>query len=170
MYLRAVDERADEATASYHDLVKAAASKQITLHRFRDTCFPFVGQEIKEIFQKIAREVQPDLIFTHRREDLHQDHRLIAEFTWNAFRNHLIWEYEIPKYEGDSGAANCFVPLAEDVARQKIDHLLKHFSSQHGKPWYNAGVFEAVLRLRGMECRAESKLAEAFYCRKCVVG
>jgi LmbE family N-acetylglucosaminyl deacetylase len=164
------DSRSDEAKSSAEAMLKSAAKSNIVLHRFRDTCFPFVGAEIKECFIKLQQEVQPDLIFTHRREDLHQDHRLLAELTWNAFRNHLILEYEIAKYEGDLGAPNFFVPLAESIAREKIRHLLTHFPSQREKHWFNAGVFEAVLRLRAVESNAKSGFAEAFHCRKILFG
>lgn len=166
----ATGDRATEAKSSADALLKSAAKKNITLHQFRDTCFPFAGLELKESFIRLQREVQPDLIFTHRREDLHQDHRLIAELTWNAFRNHTILEYEIPKYEGDLGAPNFFVPLAENSARQKIDHLLAHFPTQREKPWFTAGTFEALLRLRAVECNAKSGFAEAFHGRKIVWG
>src|SRR5262249_15693008 len=110
----------------------------------------------------------PDLIFTHRREDLHQDHRTIGELTWNAFRDHNILEYEIPKFDGDLGSPNFFVPLSEEMAQRKVDHLMSHFLSQHRKPWFTPSTFQAVLRLRGIECNADSGLAEAFYSRKLV--
>jgi len=161
-------ERGGEARASAEKLLEPAIKKNIALHNFRDTCFPFFGLEIKERFLQLQREVQPDLIFTHRREDMHQDHRFIAELTWNAFRNHLILEYEIPKYEGDLGAPNFFVPLAENVARQKIEHLLTHFPTQRGKTWFTASTFEALMRLRAVECNAQSGFAEGFHCRKLV--
>ncbi|HEY2826726.1 MAG TPA: PIG-L deacetylase family protein [Pirellulales bacterium] len=161
-------ERGGEARASAEKLLEPAARKTIALHNFRDTCFPFVGLEIKERFLQLQREVQPELIFTHRREDMHQDHRLIAELTWNAFRNHLILEYEIPKYEGDLGAPNFFVPLAENLARQKVEHLLAHFPTQREKLWFTAGTFEGLMRLRAVECNAKSGYAEAFHCRKMV--
>lgn len=164
------DTRATEAKSSAQAMLKSAAKSNIVLHRFRDTCFPFNGVEIKECFIKLQHEVQPDLILTHRREDLHQDHCLLAELTWNAFRNHLILEYEIAKYEGDLGAPNFFVPLSETVAREKIQHLLTHFPSQREKPWFNAGTFEALLRLRAVECNAKSGFAEAFHCRKILFG
>lgn len=163
-------ERASEAKASAEALLQSAGAKHIALHNFRDTCFPFFGLEIKERFLQLQRDVRPDLIFTHRREDMHQDHRLLAELTWNAFRDHLILEYEIPKYEGDFGAPNFFLPLAEAVARKKIEHLLAHFPTQREKPWFTAGTFEALLRLRGIECNAKSGFAEAFHCRKLTLG
>jgi LmbE family N-acetylglucosaminyl deacetylase len=161
-------DRAQEAKNSAAELLKQTAKKSIVLHEFRDTCFPFVGQEIKECFIKLQREIKPDLIFTHRRDDLHQDHRLLAELTWNAFRDQAILEYEIPKYDGDLGTPNFYAPISEAVAQRKVDHLLKYFTSQQSKPWFTASTFQALLRLRGIECNSPSGLAEAFYARKLV--
>ncbi len=124
----------------------------------------------KDCVLQLAKEVRPDLIFTHRRADIHQDHRLIAELTWNAFRDHLILEYEIPKYDGDQSTPNCYVPLEESVAQRKVDHLMRHFPSQRLKPWYTADTFHSILRLRGIECNSPSGLAEGFECRKLVLG
>ena len=121
--------------------------KKVVLHGFRDSYFPYQGAEIKDCVLQLAKEVRPELIFTHRRADMHQDHRLIAELTWNAFRDHLILEYEIPKYDGDLSTPNCYVPLEERL-RRKIDHLLRHFTSQRLKPWYTADTFRSILRLR----------------------
>jgi LmbE family N-acetylglucosaminyl deacetylase len=162
-------ERAAEATASAKELLAPAAKSNIGLHEFPDTCFPFAGLEIKATFRKLQQEISPDLIFTHRREDAHQDHRLLAELTWNAFRNHLIWEYEIPKYEGDLGAPNVFVPLDESTARRKCGHLLRHFESQQTKSWFRRETFEAVMRLRAIECNSPTGFAEGFHCRKAVL-
>lgn len=159
-------QRAAEARASAERLLGKAKYQNIILHEFRDTCFPFFGLQIKECFLQLQRSVTPDLIFTHRRDDAHQDHRLIAELTWNAFRNHLILEYEIPKFEGDLGVPNCYVQLPQTLAQQKIEHVLKHFPSQHEKPWFSAATFEAVMRLRSVECNAPSGFAEGFYGRK----
>src|SRR5581483_8658479 len=110
----------------------------------------------------------PDLIFTHYRRDAHQDHRLIGELTWNTFRNHLILEYEIPKYDGDMGQPNVFVPLAAEYCERKITYLMSAFQSQRSKRWFEERTFQAILRLRGMECNAESGYAEAFYGSKIV--
>ena len=110
----------------------------------------------------------PDLILTHYRHDLHQDHRLISDLTWNTFRNHFILEYEIPKYDGDMGCPNFFVPLDETICRRKMTYILKTFRTQTNKPWFTEDTFRAVLRLRGVESNAPSKYAEAFYCRKLV--
>jgi LmbE family N-acetylglucosaminyl deacetylase len=164
----ATDARSAEAQASAEKLLPSAANRKIVLHQFRDTCFPFEGLAIKESFLELQRTATPDLIFTHRRADMHQDHRLIAELTWNAFRDHTILEYEIPKYDGDFGAPNCYVPLDQKTAQRKIDHLLRYFPSQQSKRWFTADTFQAVLRLRGIECNSSSGLAEGFDCRKLV--
>ncbi len=158
--------RAAEAKASADDMLTSAASKSLALHEFRDTCFPFFGLEIKQEFVQLQKTIQPDLIFTHRRDDAHQDHRLIGELTWNAFRDHLILEYEIPKYDGDLGSPNFYVPLDEALAARKTNHLMHHFATQRDKRWYKASTFDAVMRLRGIECNSPSGLAEGFYCRK----
>jgi LmbE family N-acetylglucosaminyl deacetylase len=162
--------RGEEAKASAEAMLSPAAKKRIVLHQFPDTCFPFVGMDIKEKFRQLQVEASPDLIFTHRLEDRHQDHRLLSELTWNAFRDHLILEYEIPKYEGDLGQPNFFVPLDKDVCRQKIEHIMKRFPSQRQKPWFTADAFQALLRLRGVECNAPQGFAEAFTSRKAVLG
>jgi LmbE family N-acetylglucosaminyl deacetylase len=162
--------RADEARASAAELLASAANKQVVVHKFRDSYFPYIGAEIKDCFATLAQEVNPDVIFTHRHADAHQDHRLIAELTANAFRNHLILEYEILKYDGDLRTPNVYMPINEAVARHKIDHLLRHFPSQHEKKWFTADTFHALLRLRGIECNSPTGLAEGFECRKMVIG
>jgi LmbE family N-acetylglucosaminyl deacetylase len=139
-----------------------------TLHlqEFRDGFMPFAGAEIKEFFEKLKGQVSPDLIFTHNGKDAHQDHRLVSELTWNTFRDHLILEYEIPKYDGDLGRPNVFVALDEQLCRRKVQNILDAFQSQRTKLWFHEETFFSMLRLRGMECNSPSNLAEAFYCRK----
>jgi len=159
-------QRAVEARRSAELFLRDAGQRQIMLAEFRDTYFPFQGAEIKDYFEQIKQAVRPELVFTHRREDLHQDHRLLAELTWCGFRNHVILEYEIPKYEGDLGAPNCFVPLPEEACQQKIAHLLTAFPSQQSKPWFTDDTFQALLRLRGLECNSPTRFAEAFTARK----
>ena len=139
------------------------------LKTFPDGFMPFVGADVKMVFEELKKEVSPDLIFTHNRMDAHQDHRLIAELTWNTFRNHLILEYEIPKYDGDMGQPNVFVPLEMELAQKKVGYIMDTFHSQQSKPWFQADTFRSLLRLRGMECNAPSGNAEAFYCRKLVL-
>ena len=140
-----------------------------TLNTFPDGFMPFVATEIKQFFETLKATVSPDLIFTHNRKDAHQDHRLLAELTWNTFRNHLILEYEIPKYDGDLGQPSVFVPLEADLCRKKVDYIVDTFKSQHGKRWFEESTFLSLMRLRGMECNAASGYAEAFYCRKLVL-
>lgn len=162
--------RALEAEQSAAAMLAHTAAKQIDIHNFQDGYFPYIGAEIKNTFEKLKKEISPDLIFTHYRQDLHQDHRLLSELTWNTFRDHFILEYEIPKYDGDFGSPNCFVPLDEEICAQKVAHILNNFKTQQDRHWFTADTFWSVLRLRGLECGSASKYAEAFYCRKMVIG
>lgn len=165
--LSACGARADEAAASAERFCAGAGSHRVALKSFRDTFFPAQYGEIKEYFEKIKRDVRPDLVFTHRREDAHQDHRVTAELTWCGFRNHLVLEYEIPKYEGDLGAPNVFVPLEEEVCRRKIELLMECYPSQHAAhPWFSPDTYRALLRLRGVECNSPTGYAEGLYARK----
>jgi LmbE family N-acetylglucosaminyl deacetylase len=159
-------ERSIEAQRSAESLLAGAKQKQVEIHRFRDGFFPYVGLEIKEAFEKLKDQVSPDLIFTHTRADLHQDHRLVNELTWNTFREHLILEYEIPKYDGDLGLPNLFVALDVGLVEKKIRHLLDFFATQRDKRWFDEETFRGLLRLRGVE--AGVHYAEAFYARKVV--
>jgi LmbE family N-acetylglucosaminyl deacetylase len=162
--------REAEALKTAEALLQRAARARIVIHKFRDGFLPYEGSVVKECFEELKAEASPDLILTHYRGDLHQDHRLISELSWNTFRDHLIFEYEIPKYDGDLGTPNVFVPLDDDLVGRKIDAILRGFPSQAGKRWFDAETFRSMLRLRGMECNAPDKYAEAFYCRKLVVG
>jgi LmbE family N-acetylglucosaminyl deacetylase len=128
-----------------------------------------VGSEVKAAFEELKQEIVPDVIFTHNRKDAHQDHRLIAELTWNTFRDHLILEYEIPKYDGDLGQPGFFVPLQTEVYRRKVQYIMEAFQSQRNKRWFEPETFLSLMRLRGMECNAPSGYAEAFYCRKALL-
>lgn len=136
---------------------------------FPDGFMPFAGAGVKAVFEELKQTVSPDIIFTHNRKDAHQDHRLVAELTWNTFRNHLILEYEIPKYDGDLGQPSVFVPLETEVCQTKVRYLMDSFQSQHTKPWFQQETFFSLMRLRGMECQSPSGYAEAFYCRKIVL-
>ncbi len=140
-----------------------------SLKKFRDGFMPFEGTQVKEVFEELKQTVSPDLIFTHNRRDAHQDHRLLAELTWNTVRDHLILEYEVPKYDGDLGQPNVFFPLEPDVCQKKIRYLLEAFQSQSVKRWFQPETFLGLMRLRGMECNAPGGYAEAFYCRKLVL-
>lgn len=163
------DTRAQEARASAQRFLQDAGVHTFTQHRFRDSYFPYEGEKIKDAFHTLANEISPDLVFTHRRDDAHQDHRVLAELTWCAFRNHAVLEYEVPKYEGDLGRPNLLVQLNDDDARRKVDHLMSAFPSQLGKPWYTEDTFRALMRLRGLECHATDRYAEGFYARKLVL-
>jgi LmbE family N-acetylglucosaminyl deacetylase len=138
------------------------------LHQFRDGFMPYVGAEIKAVFEEM-KSVSPDVVFTHYRRDAHQDHRLISELTWNTFRNHLILEYEIPKYDGDMGQPNFFVPLTNEISQKKARSIVEGFASQQSKRWFEESTFLSLMRLRGMECNAPSGYAEAFYAHKAVL-
>ena len=163
-------ERAREARASAEAILSGVPETQLILREFRDGFFPYDGGEIKNFFESLKSEFSPDVILTHQRADLHQDHRVSCELTWNTFRDHLILEYEVPKYDGDMGAPNFFVTLGEDLCRRKVDHLMTHFASQRPKRWFKDDLFSGLLRLRGMECNSPTSYAEAFYCRKATVA
>jgi len=159
-------QRATEARQSADVLLDGLESKRVEIRSFRDGFFPYSGGEIKEYFEALKTFVSPDIIFTHYRNDLHQDHRLISDLTWNTFRDHLILEYEVPKYDGDMGIPNFFIHLTEQTAKKKADHIRKQFGSQGNRQWFTEDTFLSILRLRGMESNAPEKYAEAFYCRK----
>jgi LmbE family N-acetylglucosaminyl deacetylase len=162
-------QRRAEAQASAEAMLEGVPNR-IVLGEFADGYFPYDGRQIKEFVEQIKRDFTPDVIFTHQRHDLHQDHRVTCELTWNTFRDHLILEYEIPKYDGDMGAPNLFVPLDETLCSRKISHLFDHFHSQVPKSWFKRDLFSGLLRLRGMECQSPTSYAEAFYCRKAVLA
>jgi LmbE family N-acetylglucosaminyl deacetylase len=162
--LSADGSRADEARAG----AEAFGATTVEVEAYEDAFFKY-GREVKEHFEGLKARVAPEVVLTHHGSDLHQDHRLVAELTWNTFRDHLILEYEIPKYDGDLGAPNVFVQLDEEVARRKLEALQRCFPSQAGKPWFTDDVFRGLLALRGMESRAPSGFAEAFYGRKLAV-
>jgi LmbE family N-acetylglucosaminyl deacetylase len=163
-------QREQEARDSADAFLAGVAKKTVVVHKLRDGFFPYIGAEVKERFEQLKHEFSPDVIFTHYRGDLHQDHRVISELTWNTFRNHLILEYEIPKYDGDFGSPNVFIPLDELICRRKIDYILDAFDSQKGRTWFSRELFSSILRLRGMEANASSGHAEGFYCRKAILG
>jgi LmbE family N-acetylglucosaminyl deacetylase len=163
-------ERAREAQQSAELFLARAQERQILIKSYRDGFFPFQGAQIKDDFELLKREFEPDLVLTHYRDDRHQDHRLLSDLTWNTFRSHAILEYEIPKYDGDLGHPNVFVPLDESVCARKIQILLDQFASQRGKQWFDEQTFLAILRLRGMEANSPSRFAEAFYGRKLLLA
>ncbi len=161
--------RRREARESASTLLTGSKQRFITVRSFRDGYFPYGATRIKNSFEGLKKIPPPDIIFTHYRMDLHQDHRLISDLTWNTFRDQLILEYEIPKYDGDLGSPNFFVKLTKSICDRKVQHLLRHFQSQRDKRWFSGETFQALLRLRGIESRAPEGLAEAFYCRKAVL-
>jgi LmbE family N-acetylglucosaminyl deacetylase len=161
--------REREARATAAEFLAGADQSEITIERFRDGYLPTQFAEVKEYFETIKRRASPDLILTHHRADRHQDHRTIAELTWNTFRNHVVLEYEIPKYEGDLGHPNLFVPLAAETARRKIALLMAGYPSQASRSWFRPETFEALMRLRGIECNAPEGYAEALHAPKLVI-
>ena len=161
--------RKKEALRAANLFLKSAKSKRIAVRSYRDSFFPSLQQQIKQEFEDLKRQCNPDLVLTHYRHDLHQDHRVICELTWNTFRNHLILEYEIPKYDGDLGSPNFFVGLNRDIFDRKARHICDSFASQRSKQWFTADTFLALGRLRGIESNAPGGFAEAFHCRKLVL-
>jgi len=161
--------RAEEAQHGV-ELFAGERAANVQLHSFRDGFFPEAFGEIKERFRDLQPKVNPDLVFTHWRGDLHQDHRLVSELTLQTFRNQLILEYEISKYDGDLGSPNVYVRLETEEADKKVDNVISAFGSQHEKYWFTAETFKALMRVRGVECRSSSGYAEAFYGNKIVFG
>jgi LmbE family N-acetylglucosaminyl deacetylase len=157
--------REAEAQRAATLFVEPSRLKGPQLNKFQDGFMPFKGAEVKAVFEGL-KGISPDLILTHNRKDAHQDHRLIAELTWNTFRSHLILEYEIPKYDGDMGQPGVFVPLTQEMCQKKVRYIMDAFASQKTKHWFEPETFLALMRLRGMECNAPSGYAEAFYGRK----
>jgi LmbE family N-acetylglucosaminyl deacetylase len=143
------------------------ARAEVVVHAYRDAFLPY-DPAVKEEFERL-KDFGPDLVLTHHRGDAHQDHRLVGELTWNTFRQHLILEYEIPKYDGDLGTPSVFVPLDPAIAEDKVRHVLECYKSQADRHWFSRDVFMALMRLRAMEAHAGTDAAEAFYARKVVL-
>ncbi|HEY7683429.1 MAG TPA: PIG-L deacetylase family protein [Gemmatimonadales bacterium] len=162
--------RANEARQSARRFLGVRSREALRLFSFRDGFFPAEFADIKETFEQIARDFQPDLILTHTRDDRHQDHRVVSDLTWNTFRRHPVLEYEIPKWDGDLGRPNCYLPIAASVARRKTRLLMQGFASQRNKDWFSPETFLGLMRLRGVECRAPGGYAEAFHLRKVAIG
>jgi LmbE family N-acetylglucosaminyl deacetylase len=163
------DRKSETLDCAARLLQPAAGRYQVSVLDFRDGFLPAAWPDVKDAFESLKREWKPDLVLTHYRDDLHQDHRLISELTWNTWRDHLILEYEIPKWDGDLGAPACFVPLEEQDVSSKISSLLSAYGSQRGKNWFTEDLFRSLMRIRGMECNAPSGFAEAFHVRKLVL-
>jgi LmbE family N-acetylglucosaminyl deacetylase len=165
----AIGTREAEAQRAAASFAGTSRLKGPLLKKFPDGFMPFVGADVKAVFEELKEIVSPNLVFTHSRGDAHQDHRLIGELTWNTFRDHLILEYEIPKYDGDMGQPGVFVPLPTEICQEKVRLIMEAFQSQLVKRWFRPDTFLSLMRLRGMECNAPSGYAEAFYCRKLVL-
>ena len=161
--------RAEEARESARRFLKQAKSAKVHIFDFRDGFFPSDRIRLKEQFESLKAEIHPDLILTHHHDDAHQDHRMVNELTWNTWRNHLVLEYEIVKWDGDLGRPNVYVPISAERLDEKISTLVDAFSSQRGKDWFDQETFRGLGRIRGMECRSESNYAEAFHARKLVI-
>ena len=164
--LSGAGERQREAEASAADFLGQTVNAKVEILGFRDSFFPEQAEAIKSWFEKLKQRANPDLIFTHYRDDAHQDHRQVSRLTWNTFRDHCILEYEIPKWDGDLGQPNCYIPVSASALQRKIDLLMLHFGSQRSKQWFDDETFRGLARLRGMECRAPERYAEAFFGRK----
>jgi LmbE family N-acetylglucosaminyl deacetylase len=160
--------REAEARASAAAFLPSAGSSELVIHHFRESYFPSVASDIKDAFESIKRQLDPDLILCHRKQDAHQDHRVIADLAWNTYRDHAIWEYEIPKYDGDLGLPNVYVPLSRADADAKVELILRHFPSQATRAWFRSGTFQGLMSVRAIECNAAEGAAEAFYVRKLV--
>jgi LmbE family N-acetylglucosaminyl deacetylase len=170
LVLGAEGARADEARSSAAAFLGGAAKSEVVVEGFRDGFFPYLGPVLKDRFEQLKGEVSPDLIFTHVGIDFHQDHRLVSELTWNTFRDHLILEYEVPKYDADLAAPNVYVPLSDEIVGRKVELLREHFPSQRDKHWFTDDLFLGLMRIRGMEAAAPTRFAEAFRCRKLVLA
>lgn len=164
--LTADSEREREAREAAARLLGNVCSLEVKVTRFRDGFLPYDGPGVKEAFEALKAQIEPDLIFTHSRTDRHQDHRTVSDLTWNTWRDHLILEYEIPKYDADLGNPNLYVALEADSAEAKLECLVNSFASQQSKPWYSGETFRGLMRIRGLECRAPTGFAEAFLAPK----
>ncbi len=162
------EHRKNEAIESVEEFLRAVKIRNIEVKNFRDSFFPYEGEGIKEEFEIIKKKIDPDIVFTHFRDDRHQDHRVLSDLAWNTFRNNLILEYEVPKYDGDLGQPNVFLEIDEDLASRKVDLLCRYFQTQTNKHWFSRDLFLSLMRIRGVE--SASQYAEAFYCRKLKIG
>jgi LmbE family N-acetylglucosaminyl deacetylase len=163
-------DRAKEARRSARSFLRKVAKKTIVVKSFRDGFLPYIAAPVKECFEELKTAFSPDLILTHCRHDLHQDHRIVCELTWNTFRNHLILEYEIPKYDADLRSPNFFVPLSDALCKKKVSTLMRCFGTQRNRQWFSEDLFFGLMRLRGIESASRTRYAEAFYCRKMLLG
>jgi LmbE family N-acetylglucosaminyl deacetylase len=158
--------RAAEARAGAEYFLAGSGLRNVVIHVFKDGYLPQAWGDVKQACERVKREFSPDLVLTHCRHDLHQDHRIVSDLTWNTFRDHMILEYEIPKYDGDLGNPNYFMCLDEEHARRKARGILSSYRSQAAKTWMDEQTFLSLMRLRGVESNSPGRYAEAFYCRK----
>ena len=170
LVLCANPERTMEARRSANAFLGRARKKTVVVKSFRDGFLPYLGPPVKECFEELKKVFTPDVIFTHSRHDLHQDHRLVCELTWNTFRDHFILEYEVPKYDADLRSPNFFVPLSDAQARRKVNSLMRYFTTQQNKRWFREELFYGLMRLRAAEAASPARYSEAFYCRKVVLA
>jgi LmbE family N-acetylglucosaminyl deacetylase len=168
--LSGAKERHEEALNSAHDFLMGASKACVEVLEFKDGLLLAQAAEVKAWFESLKLRWQPDIILTHTRDDAHQDHREVRRHTWNTFRDNLILEYEVPKWDGDLGQPNLYVPIAASVLERKIELLMAHFGTQRSKHWFDAETFRGFARLRGVECRARERYAEAFFARKITLG
>ncbi|MDB5296226.1 MAG: LmbE family protein [Phycisphaerales bacterium] len=169
VFCGADDRRRAEAAASADRFLDGCRTKRVDVHAFRDGYLPWQGEKVKDEFEALKRSFDPDLILTQFRDDRHQDHRVVSDLAYNTWRNHTVLEYEILKYDGDLGRPNCYVPLGADVCDKKVELLMGAFATQRSRQWFTDDTFRAMLRIRGVECNAPSRFAEAFHCRKIVL-
>jgi LmbE family N-acetylglucosaminyl deacetylase len=161
--------RRAEAEASAKAFLGRHKRRNVIIKDFRGSYFPHQGERLKT-FVETLKAIQPDLVFTHYRHDLHQDHRVVNELTWNTFRSQRVLEYEIPKFDGDLGVPNFFVPVKRAHIAAKSRHLLRCFKSQTSKHWFTDELFRSLPRIRGMECNSPTQFAEAYYARKLLLA
>lgn len=162
--------RRREAEGSARRFLGEGGEARVRIEAFRDGFLPYEGGAVKDVFEAAKREAQPDLIFTHYRHDRHQDHRLVSELTWNTWRDHTVLEYEIPKWDGDLGRPDTYVALSPELLERKVKTVLEVFASQSARPWFDADTLRALPRLRGVECNAPGRFAEAFFGRKLLLA
>ena len=170
LVLSSHSQRAREAERSANAFLRGVRRKTVVVKSFRDGFLPYIGAPVKEVFEEVKKTFVPDAIFTHFRQDLHQDHRMVCELTWNTFRNHFILEYEIPKYDADLRSPNFFVPLSDSQARRKVNRLMRYFGTQRNRQWFSEDLFYGLMRLRSIEVASPTRHAEAFHCRKVLLG
>jgi LmbE family N-acetylglucosaminyl deacetylase len=162
-------DRAQEARESATSFLSSIEKSIVDIQDFRESYFPFIGNEIKDHFEKIKSNFAPDIVFTHYTNDAHQDHQLVSKLTWNTFRDHFIIEYEIPKYDGDLVTPNLYSHIDASNVEKKIDLICNFFKTQKERPWFSKETFRSIMRIRGIECNSPSGYAEAFHCRKAVL-